>query len=108
MEIAAEKERKRSKSKDKGDAFSKTFNLKDKYIKNNEKNVKIETLRKIPKYRSRASYNLFDFIFRIAKIIATTTTDKRRRVVRIEHNSNILLNLPEALDLYFGRFKCKI
>jgi hypothetical protein len=29
--------------------------LKDKYIKNNEKNVKIETLRKIPKYRSRAS-----------------------------------------------------
>ena len=42
QEIATEKERKRSKSKDKGDAFSKTFNLKDKYIKNNEKNVTIE------------------------------------------------------------------
>ena len=55
QEIAAEKEKKRSKSKDKGEAFSKIFNLKDKYIKNNEKNVTIETLRKIPKYRSRAS-----------------------------------------------------
>ena len=55
QEIAAEKERKRSKSKDKSDAFSKTFNLKDNYIKNNEKNVTIETLRNIPKYRSRAS-----------------------------------------------------
>ena len=38
QEIAAEKERKRSKSKDKGEAFRKTFNLKDKYIKNKEKN----------------------------------------------------------------------
>ena len=55
QEIATEKERKRSKSKDKGDAFSKTVNLKDKYIKNNEKNVTIETLTTIPKYRSRAS-----------------------------------------------------
>ena len=43
------------KSKDKCEAFSKTFNLKDKYIKNNEKNVTIETLRKIPRYKSRAS-----------------------------------------------------
>ena len=55
QEIAAEKEWKRSKSKDKGEAFSKAFNLKDKYIKNNEKNVTIEILRTIPKYRSRAS-----------------------------------------------------
>ena len=29
--------------------------MKEKYIKNNEKNVTIETLRKIPKYKSRAS-----------------------------------------------------
>jgi predicted metal-dependent RNase len=94
QEIAAEKEWKRSKSKDKGEAFSKAFNLKDKYIKNNEKNVTIEILRTIPKYRSRDTrflalfvrvvfFNLFGFIFRIAKLIATTTTDKRRRVVRI-------------------------
>jgi len=41
---------KRTKSKNKGEAFSKKFNLKDKYIKNNDKCVTIETLRK-----SRAS-----------------------------------------------------
>jgi exonuclease VII large subunit len=39
QEFAAEKERKKSKSKDKGEAFGKKFNLKDKYIKNNDKNV---------------------------------------------------------------------
>jgi hypothetical protein len=37
--FAAEKERKKSKSKHKGEAFGKKFNLKDKYIKNNDKNV---------------------------------------------------------------------
>ena len=50
-----QRRRGKDRSPDKGDAFSKTFNFKDKYIKNNEKNVTIETLRKIPKYRSRAS-----------------------------------------------------
>ena len=49
QEIAAEKERKRSKSKDKGEAFSKTFNLKDKYIKNNEKKCHNRNFKKKPK-----------------------------------------------------------
>ena len=49
QEIAAEKERNRSKSKDKGEAFSKTFNLKDKYIKNNEKKCHNRNFKKKPK-----------------------------------------------------------
>jgi hypothetical protein len=42
-------ERKRSKSKDKGEAFSKTINLKDKYIKNNDKICHNRNFKKKPK-----------------------------------------------------------